>query len=78
MSNYKIIDKGQQPHFLTLTLVGHLPIFTYETLFQIVINNFSHYRSNSGLKIYVYVIMDNHIHLIASAPDLSQVMQSMK
>lgn len=76
---YKIIDGGKQPHFLTLCVIGKIPVFTYSKLCNTVLEELKFYRVNSGLKIYSYVIMDNHIHLILSSEhDLSDIVRRLK
>ena len=35
-------------------------------------------EKTNGLKLYAFVIMDNHLHLIASVPELSNTMASLK
>ena len=43
-----------------------------------MINALDFCRKNKGLRLYAYVIMENHVHLVAEAPDLSRVVQSLK
>ena len=33
---------------------------------------------NKGLKLYVYVILDNHFHLVALAPQFSETIMALK
>jgi putative transposase len=47
-------------------------------LYKILIEAFRFCQSTKELRIYSYVILDNHFHLIVSAPDLSNVMRSFK
>jgi REP element-mobilizing transposase RayT len=35
-------------------------------------------RRERGLKLYAYVVMENHVHLVAAAPELARVMQAFK
>jgi len=77
--NYKIIDGGKQPHFLTFCVVGKIPIFTNSKLCNLVIEDLKYCGVNFGLKVYAYVIMDNHIHLIISSEnDLSDIIRRFK
>ncbi|MDZ4858948.1 MAG: transposase [Candidatus Hydrogenedentes bacterium] len=43
-----------------------------------IIDSLSFCRANKGLRLYAYVIMENHLHLVAGAPDLSGVMRAFK
>jgi len=40
-------------------------IFTRKIYRDIVIDSFKYCREHKGLEIYAYVIMSNHIHLLA-------------
>ena len=63
---YKIEDQFAT-YFLTLGVVGWVDIFTRKECRQIIIDGLKFCQSNKGLIIYAYVIMSNHLHLIASA-----------
>jgi len=64
-SRYKIIEEDQL-YFLTMSVVEMIPIFTNSDYMNAIIENFRFYQKEQNLKIYCYVIMDNHIHLIVS------------
>jgi len=69
------------PHFLTLTIIEWLDIFTKEFYFQAIINSFKYCQAHKGLLLYEYVIMTNHIHLISQAKEsykLSQIISDFK
>lgn len=78
-TNYRITDE-LQPHFLTLTLVEWVDLFNREKYKEIVIGSLEYCIKEKGLILYAYVIMSNHIHLIAKAlhEDLAQVIRDMK
>jgi putative transposase len=64
MSNkYKIIDQHGL-NYLTLTIVGWIDIFSRKKYRDIIIESLRYCQENKGLKIYGYVIMTNHIHLM--------------
>jgi REP-associated tyrosine transposase len=65
-SRYKIFDNDDRPYFLTFNVLKNIPVFTNSSYMDIIIENFLFYQQNQNMKIYSYVIMDNHIHLIAS------------
>jgi putative transposase len=58
------------PYFLTCTVVGWVPIFTREETVEIVLNSWRFLQENGRLTLYAYVILENHLHWIASADDL--------
>ena len=78
-SRYKILKNDNSLYFLTLNVILKIPVFTNSSYMDIILENFAFYREHQHLKIFSYVIMDNHIHFIASHPDnLSQVIQNFK
>ena len=76
-NDYRIADQ-QQPHFLTSTVVGWLPVFTRPEAAQILFNSWRFLQTHAGLKLFAYVVLENHIHWIASAPNLSHELARFK
>jgi len=76
-STYKIYDK-EGVYFVTSTTVEWIPIFTRKKYFEIIIQSLTFCRKNKGLRIYAFIIMDNHIHMIVSGQNLSQTMKEFK
>ncbi len=52
-------------YFVTLTIVGWINLFDRECYKQILVENLKHCQEKEGLEIFAYVIMSNHIHIIA-------------
>ncbi|MFK8011495.1 MAG: transposase [Marinicellaceae bacterium] len=69
-SRYKITDP-ESPHFLTLTVLHWIPVFTRPDTVNILIESLN-YLQKKGLKIYSYVFLENHIHLIAQSSQLDK------
>ena len=76
-SRYRIWEQ-QQPHFLTCTVVAWLPVFTQPDTVQIVLDSWRLLQEQGRLALYGYVVLENHLHLIASAPDLSKTLKEFK
>ncbi|HEX5105060.1 MAG TPA: transposase [Pirellulaceae bacterium] len=76
-SRYRICDNAC-PHFMTCTIVGWLPVFTRPEAVQIVFDSWTWLRANRGFEIYGYVILENHLHLIASSLNLAEDMGDFK
>ena len=76
-SRYRFFET-EYPYFMTCTIVGWLPVFTRPEAVEIVYDSWRYAQRERGLKLFGYVILENHLHLIASAPDLSDVMQRFK
>ena len=70
--------EGHHPYFLTCTVVGWLPIFTRPETVRILYDSWQFLQDNQRLTLYGYVILENHLHLIASSPDLSKEIGDFK
>ncbi|MBI2431931.1 MAG: transposase [Candidatus Hydrogenedentes bacterium] len=76
-SRYRMVD-SEGLYFLTSTVVEWLPAFIGSRECEILLESLAFCRKDKGLRLYAYVIMENHLHLVAEAPDLSGVVQSFK
>jgi REP element-mobilizing transposase RayT len=70
-SRYKIIEQAH-PHFLTCTVVAWLPVFTRPETAHIVLDSWRFLQERQRLVLYGFVILENHVHWIASAQDLAK------
>jgi REP element-mobilizing transposase RayT len=73
-----VILEPDKPHFLTCTVVEWLPIFTRPASVQNLRDSWSHQRANDGLRLYGYVILENHLHFVAQAPRLDKCVSRFK
>ena len=76
-SRYKIV-KLEAPHFITCTIVGWLPVFTSLRYLDFIPASLTFCRQQKGLRLHAYVILDNHLHLMVSSDNLSQVIRDFK
>ncbi len=76
-SRYKIYDNAY-PHFLTCTIVDWLPVFTRPNIAQVVLDSWSFLQRENRLTLFAYVILENHIHFVGSADDLSKEVAHFK
>jgi putative transposase len=74
---YKFVEK-EGLYFITSTIVEWIPVFTSRTYFEIVINALQYCMANMDLNLYAYVILDNHFHLVAFAPEFSRMIASLR
>ncbi|MEO7531728.1 MAG: transposase [Sediminibacterium sp.] len=51
--------------FITITVVSWVDVFTRKPYCEELVKNIRYCQENKGLELYAYVIMTNHIHLIA-------------
>jgi len=63
---------------MTSSIIEWIPVFTAQAYFDIVIQSMKFCIQNRDLGLYNYVIMDNHFHIIASAPELADTMASLR
>jgi REP element-mobilizing transposase RayT len=63
-----------------MQVVEWVDIFTRQRYRNIVIDSLNFCIDNKGLEVYAYVIMSNHIHILARAAnnDLSEVVRDFK
>jgi REP element-mobilizing transposase RayT len=72
------ITESDKPHFMTCTVVEWLPVFTRPDTVEILLNCWRYQRENEGLRLYGYVILENHLHFIAQAQNLNKCVSSFK
>lgn len=58
------------PHFLTCTINNWTPVFTRPETVEIVLDSLRFLQRDSNLQLYGYVILENHMHLVAASEDL--------
>jgi putative transposase len=63
---YRIADK-YATYFLTFSVVGWIDLFTRKECKDILIESFKYCQEHKGLMMYAFVLMESHLHLIASA-----------
>ncbi|TAN47900.1 MAG: transposase [Methylococcaceae bacterium] len=76
-SRYHVLNK-QSPHFLTATVNHWMPLFTRPETVDIILDSWRYLQREAGFVLYGYVILENHLHLIAASNDLSRDMQRFK
>ena len=79
-SKYKISDH-QNLHFITFSVVQWVDALSRPYYKDIVIDSIQYCQQHKGLILYAYVLMNNHVHLIASAAaehNLSDILRDLK
>ena len=76
-SRYKIYEPTH-PHFITLTVLHWIPLFTRIESVEILIDSFKHLQQIDNLQIYSFVILENHLHLVASSDDITKTIKKFK
>ena len=73
-----IPDHKDQIHFLTHTIQNWYPLFKWNNRWDILFESLRYFQTTKWLKIYAYVFMYNHIHLIMQSRDLIQTVRDFK
>jgi len=78
-TGYQIYDQNGV-YFLTFTIVDWVDIFSRRRYRDIIIDSLQYCIREKGLLIYSYVIMTNHVHIIAKSADgkLSDTVRDLK
>ncbi|MFY0675129.1 MAG: transposase [Bacteroidia bacterium] len=66
--------------YFTMTIVGWQELFIRRNYQEIVVKNINHAIEKKGLQVFGYVVMPNHIHMLASSTKekLGLIVQSFK
>ncbi|MDZ7717056.1 MAG: transposase [Balneolaceae bacterium] len=76
-SRYKIYEEDY-PYFLTSSVVNWEPVFRRDSISNIILDSFEFLQSRREVTLYAYVIMEDHIHFIASGNDLAEKIRLFK
>lgn len=75
----RIVPDGS--YFLTMTVVDWVDVFTRPVYKHIIVDALRYCQEKKGLKLYAWVLMSNHLHLIASTEEgknLSDILRDFK
>jgi putative transposase len=76
-SRYRI-NEHECAHFVTSTVVEWLPVFTTAPCSDIIVRSLEYCREHKGLRVYAWVILDNHFHAVVSAPNLTSALRDLR
>lgn len=76
-SRYRI-HEPERAHFVTSTIVDGLPAFTSPACCEMLVASLAFCQAHKGLRLRAWVVMDNHLHLLATADELSAVLADFK
>jgi REP element-mobilizing transposase RayT len=76
-TRYKIHDNSY-PHFITCTVVEWLPVFTRKDSAQILLDSWKFLQTEGRIKLFAYVILENHVHFIAAGDELGKEIGDFK
>jgi len=76
MSRYRAGEN--LPYFCTVTVLDWTPILIEARYIDPIVESLAFSRTSKGLQLFAFVIMPNHLHLIAAASDLHAMMRDFK
>lgn len=78
-TGYQIKDQ-ESLYYLTFQVVDWMDIFTRQVFRDIIIDSYSYATEHKGFQLFAYMIMSNHIHLIANSSkgELSNTIRDIK
>ncbi|WP_295888358.1 transposase [uncultured Thiohalocapsa sp.] len=76
-SRYRFVG-DDAPYFMTMTVNHWLPVFTRSDTVEILLDSWRWLQQHEGLRLHGYVILENHLHLVAGAPGLPGLMRRFK
>lgn len=68
-------------YFVTTTAINHLHLFKRDVIKRIILDSFHYFRAMGRIKLFIFVIMPNHVHFIAlfqKGYTLSDMMRDFK
>jgi REP element-mobilizing transposase RayT len=76
-SRYKV-SLNNQAYFVTCSIVNWLPLFSNPEFAQTILDSLDFLNKAGRLILHAFVIMENHLHLIVSSPDLQKELGDFK
>ncbi len=67
-TKYKVRD-NDKAHFVTITTVGWVDVFTRLNHKTTLIDSLRYCKEKKGLEIYAYVLMPSHLHMLCRAKE---------
>jgi len=77
-SRYKFLPGDTLPYFITATTVNWLPLFGNPDIARIIFESLALLQKERRIIIHAYVLMENHLHLVAASENLSKEVANFK
>lgn len=72
------IHEEYYPYFITSSIVDRISLFSDSEIARIILESLTFIQNEFKVKLYAYVIMENHIHMIAEVEELSECIRKFK
>ena len=73
----KRFHESRQSHYLTLSCQSRKPNFSAPRIYDLFLNRLEETRLRFDMRIYAYVVMPEHVHLLLSEPDKETLAHAM-
>ena len=77
-TRYQFLPDDPAPYFITATTVNWLPLFSNPEIASIILDSLRFLIDSQRLILHAYVIMENHLHLVANAENLGREIANFK
>jgi len=76
-SRYKVL-MNNQTYFATCAIINWISLFSKPEIAQIILDSLKFLQLENRLQLHAYVILENHLHLIASSSNLQKEIRNFK
>ena len=76
-TKYKFKEE-HYPYFITCSTVKGISLFAYQDISELIIESIKHLQNREKVKVYAYLIMHNHLHIIIEGKELAKKMGRFK
>jgi len=76
-SRYRVLEQ-HAPHFLTLTVLNWIPLFTRPATVDILLDALRWRQQHRDWQVFGWVVLENHLHLLVQADDLPDEVAAFK
>ena len=66
------------PYFCTITVLDWVPVLIEARYIEPLIESLTYCRTHKDLQLFAFVVMPNHLHMIAAADDLHAMVRDFK
>ena len=76
-SRYRFVG-NDAPYFMTMTINHWLPVFARPQTVEILLDSWRYLRAHHDFRLHGYVVLENHLHLVAGSPQIGEDTQRFK
>lgn len=76
-SRFKFFEQ-HYPYFVSSSINEGIPLFSDPLIAEILLVSLEHLQKEQRVKLYGYVIMENHLHMVIESQEASIALKSFK